>query len=1224
MTLKGELGPVLNLAAYSFDGDKLSLRWRDPEITRGATIEKYSITISDENNRNTRTTTVYKSEASCLLWDGYLCSTIKSLDSDVYKIEVRAVSKLYKGDPTVIDNIILEQRKPSAPLNLRVDTDHYDTIVWEHPWIPGGKIKHFQISWALESSELLIHPSSNTFYWNVSVFEDKKQYKFKLKELSPASTYSVKVRACNSFQGEMSEIKLKTPLPVPNLNVKLYATRLVANRIEINIPLDTNSLANSTKNSGYYVVIREPMSDNLSEDKKNYHNRYKFTYKKIFEEAAVAEKYDYVTWIAKRMNIADILIHQKVLIGTNSIDGDFMDFVLSEETDYKISVVFYNTDGENYTYKTLFNEKIIGIKQSSSLWNLLLLLIPILAVVVFVWYKHKKTNAIQNDGTVYNASFPLINKQIILSHPVSEKDFEDYVRRSLLDGTLDKQYKAIPKKFDYSVSNALKLQNRDKNRYIHTLPYDWTSVRLDSLPNDPWSDYINASYIDGFERSKEYIATQGPKENTAYDFWRMILQEKVSVICMLTQLKEKNLDKCFQYWPPIENACKYGNITITNPETTKMSGDYIVRKLLISSKNERSSVLHLHYTDWPDHETTRYADSLVPLLTEFQKISSNDGPKVVHCSAGDGRTGTFILADICVKMARATGKIDVLYYLNQIRKQRAKLVNSENLYKLVHLTVLETLSGKPTAIPCFQLKQTIYQMKDSNTLLDQWRYLDQVSWKDDYITGMKDKPTAKEVLRPENRNTIVAGKKGRVVITRAILANPDSDYINAVLVDGFKTKEQFIVTHFPLEQTIDNYWRMIFDKRVKIVIVFNEVDITDPTVVKFVPTRINQEIQPSPRITIKTLNKNDSDFCTVYDVLVSNEKSPENHSQVKVMQWKGWKSDETLPSGDAPHRTNILVQLWEVVKEAIEESEFEKSPILLTCYDGATACGLFAALVFVIEKMRIDGECDVPLALKTIRKYRKEFVRKEEQYEYLLEAALDYLDKPEDNFMSSHETDTNSVKYLPERSRNLLWEHKLNDNFWQKTNSTKFYFAPRTDSAWNDFEERNMTISKEKILIYFPKYPIDDQEMYISASFKVKSDAHVMFCENEDFSNSKCYMVIISGYNNAKSLIRKCKMGIPPLYPVEESCNKTQIETTHSPLLNDRHWNHFTFSIQKSNSNTEFRVYSQNNETGEIEQILNYKDTMNPFDIKWFGVKTYLEGGNNSSEEQNDTIRTLI
>ncbi|XP_026482825.1 receptor-type tyrosine-protein phosphatase kappa-like [Ctenocephalides felis] len=403
---------------------------------------------------------------------------------------------------------------------------------------------------------------------------------------------------------------------------------------------------------------------------------------------------------------------------------------------------------------------------------------------------------------------------------------------------------------------------------------DKTRVKLNPLPKDSCSDCINASYINGFERPREYIATQGPKENTAYDFWRMILQEKVSVICMLTQFQEKNLEKCFQYWPEIDKTSKrYGKITITNVEIMKSCGDYVVRKLLISSGDERSSVVHLHYTAWPEYETTRYADSLVPLLAEFQKVSSQNGPKVVHCSADDGRTGTITLADICVNMARATDKIDVLHYLNQIRKQRAKLVNSEDLYKLVHMTVLETLFGK----------------------------------------------------------------KGRVVITRAILTNPDSDYINAVLVDGFKTKEQFIVTHFPLEQTIDDYWRMIFDKRVKIVIVFNEVDVTDPTVVKFVPTRINQEMKPSPRITIKTLNKGDSDFYTVYDVLVNNHN------------------------------------------------------------DGATACGLFAALVFVIEKMRIDDECDVPLALRTIRKYRKEFVRKEEQYEYLFEAALDYLDKPEDN-----------------------------------------------------------------------------------------------------------------------------------------------------------------------------------------------------------------------------------
>ncbi|XP_026482827.1 uncharacterized protein LOC113391068 [Ctenocephalides felis] len=210
------------------------------------------------------------------------------------------------------------------------------------------------------------------------------------------------------------------------------------------------------------------------------------------------------------------------------------------------------------------------------------------------------------------------------------------------------------------------------------------------------------------------------------------------------------------------------------------------------------------------------------------------------------------------------------------------------------------------------------------------------------------------------------------------------------------------------------------------------------------------------------------------------------------------------------------------------------------------------------------------------------------------------------NTIVNNQKDTNSVKYSPKRSRNLLWEYKLSD-IWQKDSSIKSNFAPRTDSAWNDFEEISMEPSTNKYLVNFIKFPMNDQETWISASFKVSSDAHVMLCDNENFADSRCYMVIISGFNNTKSIIRKCKNGIPPLYPEDSSCNMSQAEKTHSsPILNERQWNHFTFSIRKYYKEiTKFNLYQENKATSRFEEIFEYNDET-PFDVKWFGVKKLL------------------
>lgn len=99
--------------------------------------------------------------------------------------------------------------------------------------------------------------------------------------------------------------------------------------------------------------------------------------------------------------------------------------------------------------------------------------------------------------------------------------------------------------------------------------------------------------------------------------------------------------------------------------------------------------------------------------------------------------------------------------------------------------------------------------------------------------------------------------------------------------------------------------------------------------------------------------------------------------------------------------------------------------------------------------------------------------------------------------------------------------------------------------ALSDFEELIMEPSQESALIDFPKFSISDRIMFISTSFKIKSNAHVMFCENENFGNSKCYMIIISGIKNTKSIIRKCENGIPPYFL--NGCT-IATETNHSTV----------------------------------------------------------------------------
>lgn len=110
--------------------------------------------------------------------------------------------------------------------------------------------------------------------------------------------------------------------------------------------------------------------------------------------------------------------------------------------------------------------------------------------------------------------------------------------------------------------------NKPKNRYANVIAYDHSRVILSTVDGIPGSDYINANYIDGYDRPKAYIATQGPLPETFSDFWRMVWEENSVTIVMLTKLEERSRIKCDLYWPT-RGTSIYGKIAVGFGNTQK-------------------------------------------------------------------------------------------------------------------------------------------------------------------------------------------------------------------------------------------------------------------------------------------------------------------------------------------------------------------------------------------------------------------------------------------------------------------------------------------------------------------------------------------------------------------------------------------------------------------------------------------------------------------------------
>uniref|UniRef100_A0ACB8F9G4 Uncharacterized protein n=1 Tax=Sphaerodactylus townsendi TaxID=933632 RepID=A0ACB8F9G4_9SAUR len=182
---------------------------------------------------------------------------------------------------------------------------------------------------------------------------------------------------------------------------------------------------------------------------------------------------------------------------------------------------------------------------------------------------------------------------------------------------------------------ANKEENREKNRYPNILPYDHSRVILPQIDGAQCSDYINASYIDGYKEKNKFIAAQGPKQDTVNDFWRMVWEQKSATIVMLTNVKERKEDKCFQYWPD-QGCWTYGNIRVSVEDCIVLV-DYTIRKFCIQSQvadgcKAPRLVTQLHFTSWPDFGVPFTPIGMLKFLKKVKSLNPmHAGPIVVHC-----------------------------------------------------------------------------------------------------------------------------------------------------------------------------------------------------------------------------------------------------------------------------------------------------------------------------------------------------------------------------------------------------------------------------------------------------------------------------------------------------------------------------------------------------------------------------------------------------------------
>ncbi|XP_060050922.1 receptor-type tyrosine-protein phosphatase beta isoform X2 [Erinaceus europaeus] len=288
------------------------------------------------------------------------------------------------------------------------------------------------------------------------------------------------------------------------------------------------------------------------------------------------------------------------------------------------------------------------------------------------------------------------------SCPIKVNQFEGHFMKLQADSNylLSKEYEDLKDVGrNQSCDIALLPENRGKNRYNNILPYDASRVKLSNVDDDPCSDYINASYIPGNNFRREYIATQGPLPGTKDDFWKMAWEQNVHNIVMVTQCVEKGRVKCDHYWPADQDSLYYGDL-ILQMLSESVLPEWTIREFRICSEEQLDThrlIRQFHYTVWPDHgvpETTQSLIQFVRTVRDYINRSPGAGPTVVHCSAGVGRTGTFMALDRILQQLDFKDSVDIYGAVHDLRLHRVHMVQTECQYVYLHQCVRDVLRAR--------------------------------------------------------------------------------------------------------------------------------------------------------------------------------------------------------------------------------------------------------------------------------------------------------------------------------------------------------------------------------------------------------------------------------------------------------------------------------------------------------------------------------------------------
>ncbi|CAH8834066.1 unnamed protein product [Trichobilharzia szidati] len=560
---------------------------------------------------------------------------------------------------------------------------------------------------------------------------------------------------------------------------------------------------------------------------------------------------------------------------------------------------------------------------------------------------------------------------------ISSAEFRDHVNTCHADDDagFQAEFESLEQNVqnDWPTSVARSPENIAKNRYSNILAYDHSRVVLKETGTK--SDYINANYVDGYHRRAAYIAAQGPIPSTFDDFWLMVWEQMSNVIVMISNFVERGRRKCDKYWPS-SGQQTYGNISVRIVSEV-VRAFYTFRVFSIRNiKAKRSSkdrfVYHYQYTDWRDFDVP---PSPLPVL-KFVEASITHwtlekGPIVVHCSAGVGRTGTYICIESLIRQLKVEKAVSVRGFLEHIRQQRMKLVQTEQQYAFIHDALCEYI-----LYPC----HSIHPLHFSDYVRHLYE-LDQA--------GVSNLKKQFDMCMDFGYNSIGGStNSGNSIVDQMKLpistGISDSLGIDFSILHGFLNVCEYIVIRHPLGNNITDFWKKVWDANSSLI-----VCLSDESLLPFWPDETEQTRTIGWLHINFTRKEQCSDSLVRFQFLLTSDR--EDYAlPFTLWQFNRWPSVELENPQESRIASELLVLATRLTQDNLKFPS-SPAPIVLVDETGGYRVGTFCAIRILISQFMDDFLLDVYFVFKMLCLQRPHIFRGYWDLEFIYTLMQYYL-----------------------------------------------------------------------------------------------------------------------------------------------------------------------------------------------------------------------------------------